>query len=189
MDAGLADPAPVGGDDPAAHDPAATPAPADADAPAGEGAGGESLDALIGLPPETRRRGRLRRRLRHLRRVREILMRDLGGFVFELHRSQADSPGVVDVKLRRLAQVDTEIRRLESLLDDRRPLTVREPGIGGACPDCGELFGSDARFCWACGTSVAAGAGAVPQLLAASTSTAQLGAGEDPSVPTEQERP
>lgn len=128
------------------------------------------LDALAGSPPTTRRRGRLRRRLRHLRRVRELLMRDLGGFVFELHRRpHGDGSDVMDAKLRRLAAVDAELRELERMLADRRALVVREPGIGGACPNCGELFGSYARFCWACGTEVAAGSGHVPELIAAYT--------------------
>lgn len=149
--------------------------PADHAGPADHEAGhgeepAERLDALVGAPPTARRRGRLRRRLRHLRRVREVLMRDLGGFVFELHRSGGDGANpVVAAKLERLAGVDAEIRELEEILADRRPLVVREPGIGGACPTCGELYGSQARFCWACGSEVAPGYGRVPELLAAYT--------------------
>ncbi len=37
-------------------------------------------------------------------------------------------------------------------------MVIREPGIGGSCPNCNELFGSEARFCWACGMPVAPGA-------------------------------
>jgi hypothetical protein len=123
---------------------------------------GTDLDALVGEQPTTQRRGRLRRRLRHLRRVREVLLRDLGGMVFEVHRSgQGGDPGqsglVVD-KLARLDAVNQEVHALEDALGDRRGMVVREPGIGGTCPTCGELFGSDARFCWACGTPVAPGA-------------------------------
>ena len=29
---------------------------------------------------------------------------------------------------------------------------LREPGIGGTCPECGELHSSDARYCSRCGT-------------------------------------
>jgi hypothetical protein len=124
---------------------------------------GVDLDVLVGERPTTQRRGRLRRRLRHLRRVREVLMRDLGGLVFELHRSADLVTGdagdrLVGEKLRRLATVNHELHELEAALDDRRGMVVREPGIGGTCPACGELFGSDARFCWACGTPVAPGA-------------------------------
>lgn len=141
------------------------------------------LDAMVGSPPTTRRRGRLRRRLRHLRRVREVLMRDLGGFVFELHRSAGDGENpVVGAKLERLAAVDAELRELEGILADRRPLVLREPGIGGACPACGELYGSQARYCWACGSEVAAGSGRVPELPAAD-SAPQLEAAPEPAAP------
>ncbi len=123
---------------------------------------GTDLDKLVGDRPTTQRRGRLRRRLRHLRGVRELLLRDLGGLVFEVHRSgQSGSDAhrrLVTEKLGRMATVDAERRELEGLLDDRRGRVVREPGIGGACPSCGEIYGSDARFCWACGTPVAPGA-------------------------------
>lgn len=123
---------------------------------------GTDLDQVVGDRPTTQRRGRLRRRLRHLRRVRELLLRDLGGLVFEVHRSgQAGSDDhrrLVTEKLGRMASVDAELHDLEHRLDDHRGLIVREPGIGGTCPGCGELHGSDARFCWACGMPVAPGA-------------------------------
>jgi hypothetical protein len=130
---------------------------------------GADLDKLVGPAPTTRRRGKLRRRARHLRGVREVLLRDLGGMVFEVHRAARTGDGtvqsIVDEKLTRLATVDRELRDLESILDDRRGLVVREPGISGTCPNCGELYGSEARFCWACGTPVAPGAQRPPEAL------------------------
>lgn len=130
---------------------------------------GTDLDKLVGPVPTTRRRGRLRRRLRHLRSVREVLLRDLGGMVFEARRARRDDDAavraIVDGKLDRLAVVDSEIKDLEDSLADHRGLVVREPGIGGTCPSCGELFGSEARFCWACGTPVAPGAQRPPEAL------------------------
>ena len=119
---------------------------------------GTDLDEMVGTPPVTRRRSRLRRRARHLRSVREVLLRDLGGMVFEVHRVGAGGSEAVTAKLERLAGLDAELRELETLLDDRRPMVVREPGIGGTCPNCNELYGSDARFCWACGMPLAPGA-------------------------------
>jgi len=149
------------------------PAPGEGSRPAAE------LDAMVGEPPGTRRRGRLRRRLRHLRRVREVLLRDLGGLTFELHRSAAGDGGsggvVLEDKLERLAAVDAELRALEAQLNDHRAMIVREPGIGGTCSECGELFGSEARFCWACGNAVLAGNGSTPH-LAVRTTRAQLAA-------------
>ena len=121
-------------------------------------AGVEPVDVLPDRPT-TRRRGRLRRRLRHLRRVREVLLRDLGGLVFDIHRfaTPADrdrEDGLIEAKLARLAAVDAEVRELEERLNEKRPTVLREPGIGGACPNCGELFGSEATFCWRCGLQV-----------------------------------
>ena len=156
--------------DPAAHAAAGT-TEQPADPPAYEGGrqAGE-LDALVGEAPSSRRRGRLRRRLRHLRRVREVLLRDLGGLTFELHRSASGEGGpVLEGKLARLSAVDREIRDLEEHLSDHRAMILREPGIGGTCTACGEIFGSEARYCWACGNPVAAGGGGVPHLAAWST--------------------
>ena len=101
-----------------------------------------------------RDRGRLRRRLRYLRRARELGFRDLGGLVFDLHRFERERPDLVRTKLDALRNVDHELRALEVALDDRRSLhELREPGIS-ACPRCGVLHGSDANFCPACGTAV-----------------------------------
>lgn len=105
--------------------------------------------------PTARRRGRLRKRLRHLRRTREFLLRDLGGFTYELHRSGATGSTTEALraeKIARLEALDAEVHDLEGRLEDTTgELLLREPGIGGFCPRCGELHGSDARYCSACG--------------------------------------
>ena len=136
---------------------------------------GIELDYLVGDAPATRSRSKLRRRLRHLRKVRELLLRDLGGFVLEVHRTGAAAQDrIVERKIARLASTDAEIAELEQLLDDHRPTVIREPGIGGACLNCGELYGSSARFCWACGTAVAPGHGRRAVAPPASAGYAQL---------------
>lgn len=124
------------------------PPPLQADVPAG-------LDPVEATAPPAapsfRDRGRLRRRLRYLRRVRELGFRDLGGLVFDQHRFQHPKPELVEGKLAALTAIDRELRALEVALDDRRPLhELREPGIA-ACLRCGSLHGSDARFCPSCG--------------------------------------
>jgi ribosomal protein L40E len=102
--------------------------------------------------PSFRDRGRLRRRMRYLRRVRELGFRDLGGLVFDLHRFTRRNDDLVLGKLAALDAVDRELRAIERVLDDRRDiLELREPGVA-ACPRCGALHGSDARFCPQCGT-------------------------------------
>jgi ribosomal protein L40E len=104
--------------------------------------------------PSFRQRGRLRRRLRYLRRLRELGFRDLGGLIFDQHRFARVNTKLVDGKLQALGAVDAELRALENALDDRRPLTeLREPGVS-VCSRCGALHGSEARFCPSCGTPV-----------------------------------
>jgi hypothetical protein len=96
-------------------------------------------------------RGRMRRRARFLRKARELAYRDLGGLVFDLHRFGQRNDPLVLAKLATLRQIDTEVRELEAVLNDHRPVTVlREVGIA-ACPRCAAIHGSDDRFCPNCG--------------------------------------
>ncbi|WP_324909028.1 zinc ribbon domain-containing protein [Baekduia sp.] len=102
--------------------------------------------------PSFRDRARLRRRLRYLRRVRELGFRDLGGLAFDLHRFRRRNDELVLGKLAALDAVDRELRAIERVLDERRDIIeLREPGVA-ACPRCGALHGSDAHFCPQCGT-------------------------------------
>lgn len=103
-------------------------------------------------PRSLRARSRIRRRVRYLRRLRELQLRDIGGFVVELHRFGRDRPELVKAKVEAAAQTDQELRGLEQALGEDRPLIeLREPGIGGACPDCGTVYGSADRYCSRCG--------------------------------------
>jgi hypothetical protein len=128
-------------------------------APAADPATPAGLDpAEAAARPPTGRRGRLRRRLRYLRRARELMLRDLGGLVYEVHRTGGgDLPahaGLLGAKLERLVALDREARTLEAALSaPREQVILFEPGVGGTCAVCGELYGSDARFCAHCGTS------------------------------------
>jgi hypothetical protein len=117
-------------------------------------AGVDPAAATTPLKSSFRDRGRLRRRLRYLRRVRELGFRDLGGLVFDQHRFNRPNEELVRSKLAALQAVDGELRALEALLDDQRPIhELREPGIT-ACVRCGAIHGSDARFCPSCGVPV-----------------------------------
>ena len=101
-----------------------------------------------------RDRGRLRRRLRFLRRTRELAFRDIGGLIFDMRRFGRDRPDLVEAKLNALAAVDQELRALERVLDDRRPIhELREPGIT-SCARCGALHSSDSNFCPNCGLQI-----------------------------------
>jgi ribosomal protein L40E len=134
--------------------------------------------------PSFRQRGRLRRRLRYLRRVRELGFRDLGGLVFDQHRFSQVNDALVHGKLAALAAVDAELRALEHALDDRRSLTeLREPGIS-VCSRCGALHGSEARFCPSCGTPVR-GPRAIAEVgEAVSLSVGEIGAVTPPPAST-----
>ena len=106
--------------------------------------------------PGFRDRGKLRRRLRYLRRVRDLQLRDLGGLVYETYRQKRPRQDLVDRKVGVLAATDSELSGLEVALDDRKPLReLRIPGIGGECPRCGEVYASAARFCSNCGAGLA----------------------------------
>jgi len=102
--------------------------------------------------PNIRERGRIRRRARYLRRLREVHLRDIGGFMVELDRFQRDRPDLVAAKIESAAQIDRELRALQHALASEQPLReLREAGIGGACESCGAVHGSGDRFCASCG--------------------------------------
>jgi hypothetical protein len=133
---------------------------------------GLEVEELRSPRPATERRSRVRRRTRYLRRVRELLLRDLGGLVYEIHRSTGGDrmhyAGLVRAKAERLAALDAELFALEKRIGAEHPETVlREAGVGGSCPSCGELHASDARFCSACGTRLTGRAPAEPAQLPA----------------------
>jgi hypothetical protein len=98
-----------------------------------------------------RDRGRLRRRLRFLRRTRELAYRDIGGLIYDMRRFSRSRQDLLDAKLGALGAVDQELRALERALDDRRPIhELHEPGIA-SCARCGALHSSEANFCPHCG--------------------------------------
>jgi hypothetical protein len=97
-------------------------------------------------------RGRVRRRVRYLRRLREVQLRDLGGFVVELQRLGRDRPELVREKVAGALRTDIELRTLAGSLGSEEPLReIRQAGIGGACEHCGAIHGSTDRFCASCG--------------------------------------
>ncbi|MFL5822599.1 MAG: hypothetical protein ACJ764_04070 [Solirubrobacteraceae bacterium] len=101
---------------------------------------------------DLRQRGQRRRRARYLRRLRELQLRDIGGFMVELQRFERQRPDLVQEKVSAAAETDRELRGLEqSLHQEGHPGDVRQPGIGGACSQCGTVHGSVDRFCSWCG--------------------------------------
>jgi hypothetical protein len=102
-------------------------------------------------PLSNRERGSIRRRLAYLQKLKELQLRDLGGFVFELHRFGETRDALVLAKLDAVRETDEELRELARRLGEEVTADVRTPGVGGQCPQCGELHASTARFCASCG--------------------------------------
>jgi hypothetical protein len=104
--------------------------------------------------PGFRERGGLRRRLRFLRKARELAYRDLGGLIFEMHRLGQRRDDLASGKLGTLERIDSELRAIETALRERRGVTVlREAGVT-ACARCAAIHSSEDRFCPACGFSM-----------------------------------
>lgn len=123
--------------------------PADGPAPTAQAA-----SATVPRKVSVRNRGRMRRRLGYLRRVRELGYRDLGGLVFELRRAGVDNEVLVGAKVDALYSIDLELHALEhGLRDFRNVEELQEPGVS-VCLRCGALHGSDANFCPQCGIRV-----------------------------------
>jgi hypothetical protein len=108
----------------------------------------------VPVSPGFRDRGKLRRRLRYLRRVRELGYRDLGGLTFDLHRFGRDGA---------------------PLGEERAFVDLREAGIA-ACPRCAALHGSEARFCPSCGIALVGP-------MAGVVSASAVGVAAEPPVP------
>lgn len=109
----------------------------------------------VTAPNSSRERGRLRRRLRELRRLREALLLELGALVMEAHRHGRDDTPIVQRKAADAAGVDAEARAIALALDTDGGLdTIVAAGIAGPCPTCGTLASTTARFCSTCGTAL-----------------------------------
>jgi hypothetical protein len=118
------------------------------DVPAGIERGADAV-----APTGSRERGRLRRRLRELRRLREAQLLELGALVLEAHKQgRGDSP-VIKSKAAEAAATDAEARAVADVLDTDAGLeTIVSAGIAGPCPTCGTLASTAWRFCSTCGT-------------------------------------
>jgi hypothetical protein len=98
----------------------------------------------------------LRRRVRFLRRRRELALHDLGGFLFESHRLGERRDEQLAEKLAAITALDDELATLQHALEMREELAVlHEPGIA-SCPQCSAIHDSSANFCPTCGRPTAA---------------------------------
>lgn len=142
--------------------------------------------------PGFRERGRMRRRLRYLRRLRELQVRDLGGLVFDLRRFERKRDDLVAQKIDQMRACDDELQALELALDERRDIRdVREPGIGGTCPRCFAIHGSSDHFCATCGVALGGAAQGPAQVAPAPADppTAPTAAPVPPASPVAADAP
>ncbi len=152
--AAAASSSPAPSTDAAATAQASATAPQQAPAPPADPAGQTVVAEPAPRRPGFRARGRMRRRLRYLRRLREQQVRDLGGLVFDLRRFERKRDDLVEQKIDQIRVCDDELHALEHALEERRDLRdVREPGIGGTCPRCFAIYGSADKFCASCGAA------------------------------------
>ncbi|HEY3188923.1 MAG TPA: zinc ribbon domain-containing protein [Solirubrobacteraceae bacterium] len=129
----------------------------------------------------SRERGRMRRRLRELRRLREAQLIELGALVLEAHRHGRDDSPVVKRKASEAAAIDEEARAIEQALETDAGLdTVVATGVAGPCPTCGTLTSTSARFCSTCGTALDGRPDAAPR---GATAPSAPPAGPDPDAP------
>ena len=118
------------------------------DVPAGIDRGADAV-----APTGSRERGRMRRRLRELRRLREAQLLELGALVLEAHRHGRDDSPVIKTKAAEAAATDAEARAVADALETDAGLdTIISAGIAGPCPTCGTLASTAWRFCSTCGT-------------------------------------
>src|SRR4051812_44619790 len=116
--------------------------------------------------PVTAERGSMRKRVRRLTRVREVLLRELGALVVEMRRLERENPELVARKAAEALAIDEQLRGLREALGERQTVEqVVAAGVAGSCVRCGTLMATDDRFCSRCGLATAEPAaepGAVP---------------------------
>jgi hypothetical protein len=119
-------------------------------------AGQEPPSDEVAAAPVTVERGAMRKRVRKLGRMREVLLRELGALVVEMRRLGRDNPELVSRKADELVAIDVELRGLRDALGERQTVEqVVVAGVAGACTRCGTLMATDDRFCSRCGLAVA----------------------------------
>jgi hypothetical protein len=141
----------------AAGDVPAEPETDEQPAEAEEGTADGEVDAVVPAVAATgfMQRAVIRRRVRFLRRRRELALHDLGGFAFESHRLGQPREELLAQKLSAISELDDELATLQDALGRHEEVAVlREPGIS-SCPQCSTIHDSAARYCPTCGRPTA----------------------------------
>jgi rubrerythrin len=109
-----------------------------------------------GAPPAPRRRplpspGHLRRERRNLLRVREQLVRDIGGLVLEMYRQDRFRQDLIYEQAAEIVALEERLREIDELLF---AASNRRAAAGARCEQCGTPLFAGARFCPSCGRAV-----------------------------------
>ena len=84
--------------------------------------------------PVTAERGSMRKRVRRLGRIREVLLRELGALVVEMRRLERDNPELIARKSAEVLAIDEELRGLREALGERQTVEqVVAAGVAGSC--------------------------------------------------------
>lgn len=76
----------------------------------------------------------------------EVLYKEIGKLVYDIHRGVEAPEDAMDEKLARLDENRAQVAELKARLADAKPTCV--------CPNCGRACSKDAAFCPACGAQL-----------------------------------
>jgi hypothetical protein len=139
-----------------------------------EPAGQEPPPPGADMRPSARERAAMRRRVRKAARIREALVREIGGLVVEMERLGRRNDELLARKAREVALLDDELGRLREALGRRETVEhLVATGIAGTCSSCSSLLGTEDRFCPRCGKPAGDGQ-ASPEARARSAAQLQL---------------
>jgi hypothetical protein len=117
-------------------------------------AGGEATPPPAPAPrrrPALPSPGRLRRERRNLLRIREQLIRDIGGLVLEMYRQDRFRQDLIYEHAAEIVVLEERLREMDELL---AAASNRRGAAGARCEQCGTPLYSGARFCPSCGRAV-----------------------------------
>lgn len=115
-------------------------------------AGQEPPPADPPATPGALERAAIRRRLRRLRRAREVLVRELGALLVEMTRLGRRNDELLGRKAAEVAAIDREVDGLTRALGAHATVDqIVAAGVAGSCLGCGALLATDDRFCARCG--------------------------------------
>jgi hypothetical protein len=109
-------------------------------------------DPLAAASAGPAERGKFRRRLRRLKRVRAQQLVELGTLVVDARRrANGSRPEVLERRAAEAAEVDRQVREIQHAVDAHADSRALATGVAGSCAACGNLLSTEDRFCPSCG--------------------------------------